>query len=200
MTYEDAIRVADLKTRRARFERVTQETRVQAAQLVQIHEFLYPRVEELTDILPRALGRWLRDTPFARRLVARLTEHGRIVQTTSLRGFLQLYFIAGLRRWRRGSLRFAEEQKKIGEWLSCVADLARQDYSLALEVAEFPRILRGYGDTYLRGRHSFDAMIAALPGLLKKSDAPTRVKKLREAALADESGQKLTAALHEVTA
>jgi indolepyruvate ferredoxin oxidoreductase beta subunit len=200
MTYEDAIRVADLKTRRTRFERVTNEARAQAAQLVQIHEFLYPRVEELTDILPRALGRWLRETPFAHRLVAGMTERGRIVQTTSLLGFLQLYFIAGMRRGRRGSLRFAEEQKKISDWLSCVADLAKRDYLLALEVAQFPRILRGYGETYLRGRQSFDAMTAALPELAQKSDAPNRVRKLREAAQADESGQKLAAALHEVMA
>ena len=47
MTYEDAIRVADLKTRRTRFERVARETQANSAQVVQIHEFLYPRVEEL---------------------------------------------------------------------------------------------------------------------------------------------------------
>lgn len=200
MSYEDAVRVADLKIRRARFERVQQDTQSNGKQLVQIREFLYPRVEEITDILPRALGNWLRNSSVPRRILSGLTEHGRVVQTTSLRGFLQLYFLSGMRRWRRRSLRFAEEQKRMATWLALVQGLAKQDYALALEVAEFPRVLRGYGETHARGRENFDAMMAALPGLVQRSDAPIRLKKLREAALADESGQRLTAALQEVMA
>ena len=200
MSYEDAVRVADLKIRRARFERVRQDAQSSAKQLVQIHEFLYPRVEEITDILPRGLGNWLRNSGVPRRILSGLTERGRVVQTTSLRGFLQLYFLSGMRRWRRRSLRFAEEQKGMAAWLALVQDLGKKDYALALEVAEFPRVLRGYGETHARGRENFDAMMAALPGLVQRSDAPLRLKKLREAALADESGQGLTAALQEVTA
>ncbi len=200
MTYEDAIRVADLKIRRTRFERVQQDSQANSTQVLQIHEFLYPRVQEITDILPHKLGRWLLHSGWPKRLLIRLTERGRVLQTTSLRGFLQLYFLAGMRRWRRGSLRFAEEQEKITDWLACVEELAHKDYALAVEVAEFPRVLRGYGETYLRGRENFDAMMAALPGLAQRSDAPTCLKKLREAALADESGQRLRTALQEVTA
>jgi len=43
-------------------------------------------------------------------------------------------------------------------------------------------------------------MMLALPGLLQQSDAPSRLKELREAALADDTGEKLTAALRKVTA
>lgn len=200
MTYEDAIRVADLKIRRARFDRINHETGMDAAQLLQIHEFLYPRVEEITDILPKKLGRWLRTNGPARRVLARVTERGRVVQTTSLRGFLQLYFLASLRKWRRYSLRFFDEQQRIEQWLGRVSDLSKEDYFLAVEVSEFPRVLRGYGDTSIRGRQNFDAMMAALPNVLQKPDASKRLKKLREAALADETGQKLNLALHEVTA
>lgn len=200
MSYEDAIRVADLKIRSARFARVQQDSQAGKAQVLQIHEFLYPRVEEITDILPKRTGRWLRNGNWPRRLLARFTERGRVVQTTSLRGFLQLYFLAGLRRWRRGSLRFFEEQEKIVAWLARLEELARKDYALACEVAEFPRVLRGYGETHARGRENFDAMMAALPGLTQRTDAQARLKKLREAALADESGQQLRAALQEVTA
>jgi indolepyruvate ferredoxin oxidoreductase, beta subunit len=200
MTYEDAVRVADLKTRRARFERVAQEVHSTAGQVLQIHEFLYPQVEEIADILPRRIGRWLRDSAAPRRLLAHLTEHGRVLQTTSLRGFLQLYVLASLRRWRRSSLRFAEEQSKIENWLENLQNLAQKDYALACEVAEFPRVLRGYGETQLRGRENFAAMMAVVPGLTQRPDAPIRLKKLREAALADESGQRLQAVLQEVTA
>ena len=121
------------------------------------------------------------------------------MQTTSLRGFLQLYFLAGLRRWRRGSLRFVEEQKKIADWLARLEDLARTNYALAREVAEFPRVLRGYGETHARGKENFAAMMLALPTLSQSADAPARFKKLREAALADETGRQLRSALQEVT-
>ena len=200
MTYEDAVRVADLKTRRARFDRINHETGTEPEQLLQIHEFLYPRIEEITDILPKKLGRWLRTNRSARRFLVRVAEHGRVVQTTSLRGFLQLYFLASLRKWRRRSLRFFDEQQRIEQWLARIRDLSKQDYFLAVEVSEFPRVLRGYGDTSIRGRKNFDAMMAALPNVLQKPDAPQRLKKLREAALADETGQKLIVALREVTA
>ena len=200
MSYEDAIRVADLKIRLARFERVERDSQTKAGQLLQIHEFLYPRVQEITDILPKKIGRWLLRSGWPKRFLTRLTEGGRVVQTTSLHGFLQLYFIAALRRWRRGSLRFAVEQEKIEAWLARVEDLARKDYALACEVAEFPRVLRGYGETHARGRDNFDAMMAAVPGLVERADAQLRLKRLCEAALADESGQRLQAALLEVTA
>ena len=59
MSYEDAIRVADLKTRRSRFERVQQEARVNQRQLLEINEFLYPRVEEFTDVMQAGLGAWI---------------------------------------------------------------------------------------------------------------------------------------------
>jgi indolepyruvate ferredoxin oxidoreductase beta subunit len=161
MSYEDAIRVADLKIRRARFERVRQEVRAAPPQLVEIHEFLHPRVEEIADILPARLGRWLLETNWVRRLAERFTRHGRVVQTTSFTGFLQLYLLAGLRRWRRKSLRFQNEQARINQWLAAVLNLARQDYALAKEVAELPRLLKGYGDTYARGRQEFDAAMSS---------------------------------------
>ena len=43
MSYEDAIRVADLKIRRARFERVRDEAQAGDDQLVRIKEYLHPR-------------------------------------------------------------------------------------------------------------------------------------------------------------
>ena len=200
LSYEDAIRVADLKTRQTRFERVRQESRTNGTQLLQINEFLYPRLEEITDILPSGIGRWILKTNWTTRLIARFTQRGRIVETTSLRGFLQLYLIAALRPWRRKTLRFHEEHKRLGAWMAQLTALTPEDKALALEVAESPRVLKGYGDTYVRGRKNFDMMMAALPKLRQSSDAANGLKKLREAALADDSGEKLAAVLPEVTA
>jgi indolepyruvate ferredoxin oxidoreductase beta subunit len=190
--------VADLKTRRARFERVQADARVSGDQLLQIKEFLHPRVEEFADILPAALGAWLLKTGWASRLVNRLTGKGKILQTTSLWGFLQLYWLASLRRWRPRTLRFQREQQRIEHWLEQVKDVAQSDYALALEVAECPRLVKGYGDTYVLGSRNFERLMQALPRLRQMDNAAARLRNLREAALADDTGKKLEDALAEL--
>ncbi|MGA8103236.1 MAG: indolepyruvate oxidoreductase subunit beta family protein [Candidatus Acidiferrales bacterium] len=200
MSYEDAVRVADLKTRRTRFARVREESQASAAQLVQINEFLYPGIEEISDILPARLGRWLLNSSWARNVVQRFTRHGKVVQTTSLRGFLQLYVLAAMRPWRRASLRFHEESKAISVWLAQVVALARQNYPLAVELAQCPTIVKGYGETHVRGRKHFDEILTALAKLHRTENPAESLKKLREAALADDTGQKLGEALRELPA
>jgi indolepyruvate ferredoxin oxidoreductase beta subunit len=198
MSYEDAIRVADLKIRGTRFDRVRREARAGPGQVVRIHEFLHPRVGELADILPAPLGRWLLATGWARRFVELFTGRGKVVETTSLRGFLQLYVLARLRPSRRRSLRFQKEHQRIREWLGPIPALAAENYALAREVAECPRLLKGYGDTHLRGSRNFDAVMDALPRLRRREDAAGQLRKLREAALADESGHQLAEALSSI--
>jgi indolepyruvate ferredoxin oxidoreductase beta subunit len=200
MSYEDAIRVADLKTRRSRFDRVKQEIGAGHAQLVQINEFMHPRVDEIADTLPAGLGRWLLATGWARALVHRFAHKGRVIQTTSLRGYLLLYCVASLKGMRRRSLRFQAEHARIGEWLGHIEGHADTDYALALEVAESQRLVKGYGDTHVRGARNFDALMAALPSLRKAGDAARRLRQLRDAALADDSGKQLAAMMSEVPA
>ncbi|MDB5934512.1 MAG: putative indolepyruvate ferredoxin beta subunit oxidoreductase protein [Massilia sp.] len=200
MSYEDTIRVADLKTRRSRFDRVRQEIGAAEAQVMQINEFMHPRVEEIADTMPAALGRWLLATGWARALVHRFAHKGRVIQTTSLRGYLLLYCIASLKGMRRKSLRFQAEHAKIGEWLGHIEAHAGADYALALEVAESQRLVKGYGDTHVRGTRNFDTLMAALPALRKGGDGASRLRRLREAALADDSGGQLAAMMNGVAA
>jgi indolepyruvate ferredoxin oxidoreductase, beta subunit len=191
MSYEDAPRVADLKIRRTRFERVHQDARVESEQLLLIKEFLHPRVQEIADMVPAPLGRWLLRSQLMRRLTEAMTGNGKIVETTSLGGYLQLYMVAGMRRWRRKSLRFEKEQKAIADWLALITRVAPEDYALALEIAECPRMVKGYGDTHAQGEKNYQAVMAALPKLRGKSDAASHLRKFREAALADDTGEKL---------
>jgi indolepyruvate ferredoxin oxidoreductase beta subunit len=195
MSYEDAPRVADLKIRRTRFDRVQQDARVEPAQMLQIKEFLHPRVQEIADMAPAPLGRLLLRSTLMRRLTEAITGNGKIVETTSLGGYLQLYIVAGMRRWRRMSLRFKKEEKAIANWLALIARVAPEDYALALELAECPRMVKGYGDTHAQGEKNYEAIMVALPTLRGKTDAALRLKKLREAALADDTGEKLARAL-----
>jgi indolepyruvate ferredoxin oxidoreductase, beta subunit len=200
MTYEDAIRVADLKTRDARFARVHRDSHAERSELIQIKEFLHPGVEEITDILPAGLGHYIRNSGAPSKTIEKFAHKGRIVNTTSLFGFLQLYFLAALRPLRRKSLRFREEHLRIKQWLAQVAKIAKEDYPLALEVAECPRVVKGYGDTHIRGRKNFDILMSILPKLTPSSSAAQLLRKLREAALADDTGERLTAALQELPA
>jgi indolepyruvate ferredoxin oxidoreductase, beta subunit len=198
MSYEDAIRVADLKTRRTRFERVHADARVADDQLLTINEFLHPRVDEFADILPAGLGAWLLKSKGAGGLINRLTGKGKILQTTSLWGFLQLYLLASLRRWRPSTLRFKREELRITRWLEQLNDVAQTDYALALEVAECPRLVKGYGDTYVLGSRNFESLMQALTRLRQMEDGAARLKSLRETALADDTGKKLETALAEL--
>ncbi len=195
MSYEDTVRVADLKTRRSRFERVRDEVRANDRQVLEIREFLHPRVEEIADTLPAALGRWLLATAWARGLVARFSREGRVVSTTSLGGYLLLYGVAALRRVRRRSLRYALEQARIGTWLDEIARVAPSDPALAREIAACQRLVKGYGETHARGTRNFDTVMSAVARLVGRADAAGRLRALREAALADEEGAALARAL-----
>jgi indolepyruvate ferredoxin oxidoreductase, beta subunit len=195
MAYEDTIRVAELKIRATRFARVREEVRLGDGQLLQIAEFMHPRVQEIADTLPAGLGRWLLNTPWARRLIERFTKSGKVVKTTSLRGFLLLYLVASLKSRRPRSLRFGAEQAAIDQWLGVVRDTAKTDPTLAAEVAEARNLVRGYGDTHERGRERFEALMAVLPQVSHMPDAAARIAALRKAANADESGAELNRAI-----
>lgn len=200
MSYEDAARVADLKIRRARFERVRQEVKASPSQLIEINEYLHPSIEEITDILPAGFSRFLLRTKPIRRVIERFTSQGRVVQTTSLAGFLLLYGLAEMRRWRRRSFRFEREYTAIQQWLERIPPIASENYALALELAECPRMIKGYGDTHARGMRNFDRIMGILPHVRGMRDAAPVMKRLRDAALADESGKKLEDALQQVSA
>jgi indolepyruvate ferredoxin oxidoreductase, beta subunit len=198
MAYEDTIRVAELKIRPSRFERVRQEVKLGSGQILEIAEFMHPRTQEIADTLPAPLGRWLLRTGWARRLIDRTTASGRTVRTTSLTGFLLLYALAALKPLRPRSLRFGIEQRDIDVWLATVLRAAETDYALAVEVAAARTLVKGYGDTHARGRARFDRLVGLLPALAARPDAADRLARLRNAANADESGEALEAAIAEL--
>jgi indolepyruvate ferredoxin oxidoreductase beta subunit len=195
MSYEDTIRVADLKTRASRLARVRAEVRVKPDQILRITEFMHPRVQEIADTLPAPLGHWLLRSGLPRRALDRLTARGRHIETTSIRGFLLLRCVASLRRFRRSTLRFVEEQARIESWLARIAGLAPRDEALALQVARCQRLVKGYGDTHARGWTNFQLLMAVVDEFAGEPGAAARLATLCEAALADDNGQLLTQAL-----
>ncbi len=193
MAYEDTIRVADLKTRDTRLARVRGEVRADAAQPVSIEEYLHPRLEEICDTLPAAIGAWLLRSGWPRRAVERWTARGRVVRTNSVRGYLLLSFLASLRRWRRSTLRFQVENAHIETWLRDIAKAPGA--ALALEIVRCQRLVKGYGDTHARGWRNFERLrdVWQRRG---RDLAPATLRELVDAALADEEGRRLDAALH----
>lgn len=194
MSYEDTARVAALKTRSSRFERVRGEAGVKGGQVLAINEYMHPRLQEICETLPAGIGRWLMNSSLPRKLVERLTRKGRVIQTSSLHGYLMLRTVAAMKRWRRSTLRYAEENRRIEEWLQHIAATAVRHPELAVEVAQCQRLVKGYSDTHERGLRNYDTVMAAFQragaGL-----APATLRELRDAALADEHGHKLQAAL-----
>jgi indolepyruvate ferredoxin oxidoreductase, beta subunit len=194
MSYEDTIRVADLKTRGTRFERVRNEVHTQADQLLAINDFMHPRIEEICETLPAGLGRWLEKPHWIHRLVRRFTHTGRVVQTSSLRGYLLLAFVASLRGTRRRTLRYELENARIEAWLAQIVEAAQHNPALATEVAQCQRLVKGYSDTHARGLKNYQTVMAAVTKAGARL-APATLRELRDAALADEHGHKLRAAL-----
>ncbi|HEX6318466.1 MAG TPA: indolepyruvate oxidoreductase subunit beta family protein [Burkholderiales bacterium] len=197
MAYEDIIRVADLKTRASRFERVRREVGAREHEPVVVIDYLKPGVEEFASVLPAFLGR---------RLVAWAERRGKLdaynvgmhIKTSSLGGYLLVRSLAWLRPWRPLSYRYGEEQQLIEGWLGLVADAARRDTGLALEVAECARLIKGYGETHRRGKANFLAIVDALiqnPATSSPREQSAAIRKAREAALADPEGKALGSAL-----
>lgn len=195
MTYEDTIRVAAIKVRARRFDRIHKEARAKNEQVVGIMEFLHPQVQEVADTLPTALGKWVLRSKPVNALITRVSGNGIKVNTTSAFGYTTLYILSRLRPIRRRSLRFNEEQLLIDAWLTTVMDLASKNYGLACEVAETQSLVKGYGETHANGLANFDAIMAELPRTLLAADPVARQIALRTAALAEESGEKLRALL-----
>lgn len=192
MSYEDTIRVADLKTRSSRFDRARKEVRAKPDQIVYLTEFMHPRVREIADSLPAPLGHMVLDTPWINKFVGRFCRKGRYIHSTKLGGFFLLKSLSALRRIRRSTLRYQEEQARIERWLARIEDLAGSHYDLALEIGRCQNLVKGYGDTHARGLGNFNRLMGAVDMLKSRADGAALLAELRAAALADDQGQALT--------
>ena len=198
MAYDDVIRVAALKTQPTRNARVRQEMAARPAQLVVITEFMHPRMEELLALLPPSLGLALERRGKLVAWLDRVVCGPRRIRTDTITGFLMLYAVAGLRSWRRRTLRHARETARIEQWLAAVRSVARHNPPLAIELLANQRLIKGYSETHARGLHKYDRVMAAAERLRHHPDAALWVRRLREAALRDEAGHALDDALKTV--
>ena len=189
MAYDDVIRVAELKTRGSRMTRVRNEVGAARTQIMHITEFMHPRLEEVCGTLPARLGELIEGSKFVAPVLRRLVDGGRRVRTDTLFRFALMSLLAGMRRWRRGSLRYRREHQRIHEWLDLVCTKASDDYELAVEILKCQRLLKGYSDTHDRSSDKYTKILSVLDQL--DAGAADCIHRLREAALEDEAGEAL---------
>jgi len=195
MAYEDAVRVADLKTRRARFERIRQDNAVSDGAVVVVTDYLKPDLDEIYGLLPAVIGariarwaerRWPRGRPT-------LAQH---VRTTSVLGFLRVWGLGRLRFLRPSSLRYQRESMLMARWERAVLEAAALDQELAVEVVELARLAKGYGEVRRRLARALerllDGMVPAAVATARESGqgyagAARMVRDARQRILEDEN-------------
>ncbi len=202
MSYEDVIRVAQVKLDPARFDRIARDMALKPDQLFTVTEFLKPGVDEFCSVLPpwlasRILALAERYPAFGR------THWGMAVNTASITGYLRFAMLAKLRPFRRKTFRYQQEQRAIEAWLRHIVQAAGLSSELALEIAECARLIKGYGDTHKRGTGNYrlietELMLPALAGNRPAHAAAEGIANARTAALLDPDGEALTKCLAEI--
>ena len=212
MAYEDVIRVADLKSRRARFEQIRMDYQAKPQEPVIVRDFLKPGVDEIAAILPPFLA--LRLLAWAKRRNRQSFGEGVQLSTSGVTGLLAMRMLANLRFMRRRSSRFVAERALIARWESALQQALKIDRarvsgvaeSLSARVAAMPRLIKGYSDTFARGQGNFVRILEHVlePGLKALSlqtegqaERPGATPTLREGvqALADKLAAAQQAAL-----
>ncbi len=196
MAFDDVVRVADLKSRAGRFDRVRRESGAKAGEVMRIADHFKPGVTELAGLLPQPLAQRLLDWESRRRRdgAAPLAVALKL-RADSISGFLALRLLASLRWLRRRGQRYAEEQALIECWLAVVETAAANSWENAFELALCARLIKGYGATNERAKENLGHIMKHLAS----TDAVT-IRRAREAALADDSGSALDAAMTQAGA
>lgn len=192
MSYEDVPRVAQIKTRELRMEKIRSEVKAESDQLLHVTEFFRPRVEEMCALLPVGLGSWAISSHSCRRILGLFTS-GKRLRTTSIWIFITLRCLAGLRRYRRGTLGYSLEYKQIHRWLAAVHSAAGVSVALASELAECGRLVKGYGETRQRTSAQMSSILRGFEQFTEVT--PETVASWREAAMADDSGAAFESAM-----
>ena len=196
MAFDDIVRVADLKSRASRWQRVKGEVKAQDDELLQVYDHFKPGAPEFAALLPPSLA--ARVTQWDRARVQKGREPWALplkVGTHSAFGMLSLRMLAGMKWLRLRGSRFANEQAMIERWLDGVVAGTRRHWQLGQEIALCGRLIKGYGATNERGK---DNLLHVLDHLALADDAQAAAQGIaaaRTAALADDAGKALDATL-----
>ena len=199
MAFDDIVRVADLKSRASRWERVRREVKAGDTELLKVYDHFKPGVPEFAAMLPPALGRRLEAWEHRRQANGRTAWALPLkVGSHSVRGMLALRLLAGMRRLRPLGQRYALEQALITRWLDAVVAGTRNGWAVGHELARCGQLIKGYGSTNERGKQTLMHVMSHLAPTGPVADPATAaaaIAAVRKAALADEAGKALDQAL-----
>ncbi len=105
-------------------------------------------------------------------------------------GILRLKIEAGLRRWRRSSVRYAKERMWVERWLHMIDRSLTKQPAATSEIVQTATMIQGYGDRYRQGMADWHAIIDGLAkptfdGALPLPDLAGAIAEARAAALPD---------------
>jgi len=194
MSYEDLIRIAQLK-----LAGVADRSRTQARS-VDVRKF---RLDELVSVLPAVIAEYLLDA-----LEWAGWNHRNVklrFSSKSWFGILRLKMGAGLRRWRRYSVRYAKERVWVERWLHMIDRSLTRQPAAASEIVQTATMIHGYGDVYRQGMADWSAIIDGLAkptfdGVLALPDLADAVAQARAAALPDPRQAALKRKIAEIRA
>ena len=198
MAFDDIVRVADLKSRASRWQRVLGEVKPGQDDLLHVYDHFKPGAPEFAALLPSSLAakvtRWDRQrvangkAPWA--MALKIGSH-------SVLGMLSLRLLASLKWLRVRGSRYALEQTLIDKWLGVVVRSTQANWQLGHEVALCGRLIKGYGSTNERGKDNLLHVLDHLADLehgasfASHSLRATAIAAARSAALQDEAGKAL---------
>jgi hypothetical protein len=176
MSYEDAIRIAQLKL---------SELEAGGAASDEVLPF---RLDELIGALPAAA---------AEPVLEGLTMVGWLRKRVKIRfsgrtrwGIRRLRLEAALRRWRLFSVRYAEERTWVERWLHMVNRALAKQPAAARAIVDTAGMVKGFGEPYRQGLADWHAIIDGLAkptfdGILPLSDLAAAVAEARTATMPD---------------
>ena len=167
MSYEDAIRVAHLKTRAGRFERIAPGRGADGGEIV-VTDYLKPDLDEIYGVLPDRLV-----APFAR-WAERRWPHGRpplgqhVQHDDGQR--LPARLAAGAAAARCGRSPTAPTRSTRGSRAGSTRcrRCAALDAELAREVAQAAQLVKGYGDVRRRMVAHFDRLLETVTQMAER--------------------------------
>lgn len=194
MTYDDPIRIAQLKLAEAGDGDPRPGSSDEVARF---------RFDELVGALPAKVAEpvldvleWMRWTH--RPVRVRFSVRSR-------RGIRRLKIEAALRRWRLFSVRYAVERAWVERWLHMIDRSLTKQPAAALEIVRTATMIKGYGDPYRQGVADWHAIIDGLAkpvfdGALILPDLAGAVAEARAAAVPDPRQAALKRKIAEIRA
>lgn len=193
MSYEDAIRIAQLKL----LELAADPDTPRADDVRKL------RLDEMVEALPTVVAEPLLDVlDWLGWVHKRVSIHFSTANRFSIR---RLKIEASLKRWRRYSIRYSKERDWVERWLHMIDRALTKQPAAASAIVETATMVQGYGDAYRYGLADWHAIIDGLAkpcfdGVLQLPDLAGAIAEARASAMPDPRQTALKRKIAEIRA